>query len=84
VAGRRRGGKISISWSRVAGASRYEVLVKLADGSQTFRVVRGTRASLPDAFPGERGTLSVDALRLDGTRGPARSTKLTPVRTRHG
>jgi uncharacterized delta-60 repeat protein len=84
VAGRRRGGKISISWSRVAGASRYEVLVKLADGSQTFRVVRGTRASLPDAFAGERGTLSVDALRLDGTRGPARSTKLTPVRTRHG
>jgi uncharacterized delta-60 repeat protein len=84
VAPRRVGGKITISWARVAGASRYEVLVKLADGSQTFRVLRGTRLSLPDSFPGERGTISVDALRLDGTRGPARIAKLAPVRARHG
>jgi uncharacterized delta-60 repeat protein len=84
VAPRRRGGKITISWARVAGASRYEVLVKLADGSQTFRVLRGTRLSLPDSLPGERGTISVDALRLDGTRGPARITKLAPARARHG
>jgi hypothetical protein len=84
VAGRRRGGNITISWARVAGASRYEVLVKLADGSQTFRVVRGTRVTLPDALPGERGTVSVDALGLDGTRGSARTTKLAPVRAHHG
>jgi hypothetical protein len=84
VAGSRRAGKIAISWARVAGASRYEVLVKLADGSQTFRVLRGTRLSLPDSLPGERGTVSVDALRLDGTRGPARATTLAPARAGHG
>jgi uncharacterized delta-60 repeat protein len=82
VSGRRRKGKISITWARVRGAKRYEVLVKLADGSQTFRVVRGTRVTLPDSFPPKRGAVSVDALGLDGTRGQARSTRLAPVRAR--
>jgi uncharacterized delta-60 repeat protein len=82
VSGRRRKGKISITWARVRGARRYEVLVKLADGSQAFRVVRGTRVTLPDSFPAKRGAVSVDALGLDGTRGAARSTRLAPVRAR--
>jgi uncharacterized delta-60 repeat protein len=80
VSGRRQKGKITVSWARVGGASRYEVLVKLADGSQTFRVVRGTHLTLPDAFPAKRGAVSVDALELDGTRSPARSVRLAPVR----
>jgi uncharacterized delta-60 repeat protein len=84
VIGRRRQGKISISWARARGASRYEVLVKLADGSQTFRVVRRTRLTLPDSFPAKRGTVFVDALALDGTRGPAGTARLAPVRARHG
>jgi len=83
VSGRRRKGKISIAWSRVPGASRYEVLVKLADGTQAFRTVRGTHATLPDSIPAKRGTVSVDALGLDGTRGPARSARLAPVKSRH-
>jgi uncharacterized delta-60 repeat protein len=82
VSGRRSKGKISITWARVRGAKRYEVLVKLADGSQSFRVVRGTRVTLPDSFPAKRGAVSVDALGLDGTRGAARSTRLAPVRAR--
>jgi hypothetical protein len=80
VSGRRRKRKISITWARVRGARRYEVLVKLADGSQTFRVVRGTRVTLPDSFPAKRGAVSVDALGLDGTRSAARTARLAPVR----
>ena len=58
------------------------MLARLADGSQTFRVVRGTRVTLPDSFPAKRGALSVDALGLDGTRGAARTVRLAPVRSR--
>ncbi len=82
VNGRRQKGKIGITWSRVRGASRYEVLVKLADGSQTFRVVRGTRITLPDSFPAKRGAVSVDALGLEGTRGPAGTARLAALRVR--
>jgi uncharacterized delta-60 repeat protein len=82
VSGRRHQGKISVTWARVSGASRYEVLLKLADGSQTFRVVRGTRVTLPDAFPAKRGAVSVDALALEGSRGAARSARLAPVHKR--
>lgn len=80
VSGRRRKGKINIAWARVRGASRYEVLVKLADGSQSFRVVRGTRVTLPDLLPSKRGSVSVDALGLEGTRGPAGTARLAAVR----
>jgi uncharacterized delta-60 repeat protein len=80
LSGRRRKGKISLTWTRVRGTKRYEVLVKLADGSQTFRVVRGTRLTLPDSFPAKRGSVSVDALGLDGTRGPDRTVRLAPIR----
>ena len=54
--------------------------MKLADGSQTFRVVRGTRVTLPDALPSKRGSVSVDALGLEGSRGAARNARLAPVR----
>jgi hypothetical protein len=82
VSDRRAKGMISVTWGRVRGASRYEVLVKLADGSQVFRVVRKTRVTLPDSFPAKRGSVSVDALGLDGTRGAAASKRLAAVRTR--
>ena len=82
VSARRQKGKIGVTWARVTGASRYEVLVKLADGSQTFRVVRGTRVTLPDSFAAKRGAVSVDALSLEGTRGPARTARLAAVRAR--
>jgi hypothetical protein len=82
VSARRQKGKISISWALVRGASRYEVLVKLADGSQVFRVVRGTRLTVPDTFAAKRGAVSVDALAREGTRGPVRTARLAAVRAR--
>jgi hypothetical protein len=60
----------------VPGVARYEVLVALADGSEVFRVVRGTRASLPDPFPGKRGSVLVNALAADGSRGAASSVDI--------
>jgi hypothetical protein len=66
----------------VAGAHSYEVLVQLADGSRDFRVVSRARATLPDALPSRRGTVSVNALSIDSVRGRSTTVRLTPVRTR--
>lgn len=65
----RRNGSIRVSWTRVLGARRYEVLVVLADRSEAFRVVQGTRATLTDPSPRKRGRVLVDAVAADGTRG---------------
>ena len=73
-------GLIRVSWRRVAGASRYEILVRLVDNSQIFRVVRGPRALLTDPFPAKRGTVLVDALAASGERGAARTIRIKAVR----
>jgi hypothetical protein len=62
---------ITVTWARVPGVARYEVLVVLADGSEVFRVVRGARATLPDPFPRKRGRVLVNALAADNARGAA-------------
>jgi hypothetical protein len=67
----------------VPGATRYEVLVSLADRSQVFRVVRQPHAVLTDPFPSKPGTVSVDALDLAATRGPVSSVNLRPVPSKH-
>jgi len=72
----RRGRKIRIGWRRVRGAARYEVLVKFADRSQVFRVVRGTRLTVTDPAAGRRGQVLVNALQVDGTRGSASAVRL--------
>jgi PKD repeat protein len=72
----RRKRTITATWTQVPGVARYEVLVALADGSEVFRVVRGTRASLPDPFPGKRGSILVNALAADGSRGAASSVDI--------
>ena len=72
-----------MSWRRVRGARRYEVLVKLADGSQVFRVVRSTHVTVADPIAGRRGTVSVDALSVDGTRGKAASVRIAKVVVHH-
>jgi hypothetical protein len=79
---RRSHGKIIITWSRVAGAARYEVLLRLSDRSQVFRVVRRAGAVLVDPFPARRGTVLVDALDASGQRGPARTVRITAVRAK--
>ncbi len=67
----RQRGKVRVAWRRVSGAIRYEVLVRLADHSETFRLARGTQITLADPFPAKRGQVSVDALGRDGRRGKA-------------
>jgi hypothetical protein len=79
---RRVGGRIRISWGPSPGASRYEVLVRLSDHSQVFRVVRGRRLTVADPLASKRGTVSVDALLGDGRRSAARTVRLAPHRAR--
>lgn len=79
---RRGGRRIRIDWRRVRGAVRYEVLVKIADGSQVFRLVRGTRLTVADPSPGRRAQVLVNALQADGTRGSASAVKVKRSRAR--
>ncbi len=78
----RKHGTIRVKWQHVRGARRYEVLVRLADRSQVFRVVRRTHAKLRDPYPAKRGRVLVDALGGDGTRSRAVSRKLKPVKAK--
>jgi len=76
----RRRGSIRVTWRRVPGAVRYEVLIRLADHSQTFRVVRRPRAVLTNPFPAKAGTVTVDALGLSGDRGSTLTVRIKAVR----
>jgi hypothetical protein len=75
---RRSGGKIRISWGRSEGARRYEVLVRLSDHSQVFRVVRGRHVTIRDPLAAKRGSVMVNALSSDARRSVARTTRLAP------
>jgi PKD repeat protein len=72
----RRRGTIRVRWRAVPGIVRYELLVELADGSEAFRVVRGSRATLTDPFPRKRGLVLVDSLGTDGSRSTTANAKL--------
>jgi uncharacterized delta-60 repeat protein len=76
----RRRGAIRVSWRSVPGATRYEVLVKLADHSQVFRVVRRTHVTIVDPAARTRGRVLVDAIGLDGGRGRVRTVSLPRAR----
>jgi hypothetical protein len=80
----RRKRSITVRWKPVPGASRYEVLITLTDGSKVFRIVRATHARLPDPFPAKLGTALVNALAVDNTRGAAATARIRPgARTPH-
>ncbi len=79
---RRSHGKISISWRRVPGAARYEVLLNLSDHTQLFRIVRRAHIVLADPFPSKRGTVLVDALSAFNSRGPGRTARFAAVRAK--
>lgn len=76
----RRHGSIGVSWRGVPGAVRYEVLVKLADRSQVFRVIRRTHAAIADPGPHTRGQVLVDAIGVDGTRSKVSVVSLPRAR----
>lgn len=67
---------IRISWRRVPGATRYEVLTTLADGTRDYRVVRRTRIVVPVAAAQRAALVSVAALDVVGGRGPASTTRI--------
>jgi hypothetical protein len=73
-------GSIRVSWRGVPGAVRYEVLVKLADHSQMFRVVRRTHVTIADPAARTRGRILVDAVGVDGGRGKVRTVNLPRAR----
>jgi uncharacterized delta-60 repeat protein len=73
-------GSIRVSWRGVPGAVRYEVLVKLADHSQVFRVVRRTHVTIADPAARTRGQVLVDAIGVDGGRGKAQTVNLLRAR----
>ena len=72
--------RLTVSWKRVADASRYEVLVLLSDRSEAFRVTRRTHIRLPDPFPLRSGKVLVAAVGNDGSRGPAAQTRILAKR----
>jgi hypothetical protein len=61
---------------------RYELLVRLSDRSQVFRLVRRTHVALADPSPKPRGTVLVGAIGPSGDPGPARSVRIAAVRTK--
>jgi len=72
--------RLTVSWKRVADASRYEVLVLLSDRSEAFRVTRRTHIRLPDPFPLRSGKVLVAAVGNDGSRGPAAHARILAKR----
>jgi uncharacterized delta-60 repeat protein len=82
VHARRGHGRIRIGWGRAREAARYEVLVRLADRSQVFRVVRGLHVTVDDPIAAKGGTVRVNALSADGRRSAARAARLVAKRRR--
>jgi hypothetical protein len=48
-----------------------------------FRVVRSTHVTVADPIAGRSGTVSVDALSVDGTRSKAASVRIAKVVVHH-
>jgi hypothetical protein len=74
----RSGTRLVISWKRVTGASRYRVVVKLADGRSLLFLpsAKQTSATVPNAGRRLSATASVRAERADGTAGPTATFRL--------
>jgi hypothetical protein len=74
----RKGTRLVVSWKRVTGASRYRVVVKLADGRSVLLLPSGkqTSATVPDVGRRLGATASVRTERADGTAGATASFRL--------
>ena len=66
---RHHGYTLDVSWTPVAGAAIYEVLVQPVDGGREAAIVRGHRARVVGIEPGLRGTVLVNAVTFEGLRG---------------
>ena len=74
----RKGTRLVVSWRRVTGASRYRVVVKLADGRSVLLLPGGKQTSATVPGVGQRltATASVRAERADGTAGATATFRL--------
>jgi hypothetical protein len=73
---RRKGAGALTSWSRVRGAARYRVIVKLSDGRRDVLSVRGLKARVGHLPPSARGTVTVQAVDARHQAGPGRTARL--------
>jgi hypothetical protein len=69
VSVRHHGYTLDVSWTPVAGAAIYEVLVQPVDGGRETAIVRGDRARVVGIEPGLRGKVLVNAVTFEGMRG---------------
>ncbi len=78
----RKGTRLAITWKRVAGVSRYRVIVKLSDGRSVLLLPTGkqTSASVPDVARKLSATATIRAERADGTAGPTARARLKAKR----
>jgi hypothetical protein len=79
---RRRGSTLRVTWKRVRGAARYEVVTTKSQGEQRLLRTRSRRATLKKVPTTVRGTVSVRA--VDRFRqGRARSAKFRATKKPH-
>ena len=71
------GGSVTVSWSRVAGSTRYEVTAHVDDGRTLFGTTRGTAVTLPDV-----GAAHAVRLEVRSVDPPARNSRPGAVRLR--
>jgi hypothetical protein len=78
----RKGTRLTVSWKRVVGASRYRVVVKLTDGRSLLFLPSGKRTSATVPNVGKRlsASVSVRTERADGTAGATATFRLRAAR----
>lgn len=87
VAVRRRGAKLLVSWARVAGATRYDVIATLASGAQRATTTRRPSATLTGITASSGGRVAVRgvaSMRQGGLRTARFRATKPPARTRFG
>jgi ELWxxDGT repeat protein len=68
---------LNVSWTPVAGATMYEVLVEAADGGRETAIVHDHRARIVGIEPGLRGNVLVDGVSVEGRRGSTASRRFS-------
>jgi hypothetical protein len=78
---KRKGTKLLVSWTRVARAARYRLLVKLSDGRVLLQLPtsKARSAAVADVGKKVKATVTLRAEFADGTAGPTASYKLRSV-----
>lgn len=68
----RAGAKVKVRWGKAARAASYIVRIKLRDGTNRLVTTAKRSATLPGVSPRTVGTVSVQGVSKEGTKGPSR------------